>query len=205
MGCIKVVSFITSIFEREFKEKTRLRTNSFNAMGYHLLEILKFTLPALIVFLTAYFVLKQYLDRQYQLRALELKTDQQKTTLPLRLQAYERLALLCERTAIPNLLVRLRTDSGTAAGLRLSMLIAIQQEFDHNVSQQVYISDKLWSILKAARTETENIIAGVAEQVDSKGPAEAYAQLMLKYLSTLELSPTDQALLAIRKEAGLLM
>ena len=57
------------------------------------LEILKFTIPGLIVFAATYFILKQYISSQYDLKALELRSKYSKDAIPLKLQAYERLLL----------------------------------------------------------------------------------------------------------------
>ena len=75
-----------------------------------LLEILKITAPALVVFFTVYYLMKEYLAKQYSIRLLDLKENQQKSTLPLRLQAYERLSMFCERINLPSLILRLREE-----------------------------------------------------------------------------------------------
>ncbi|MCB9284244.1 MAG: hypothetical protein H6563_09245 [Lewinellaceae bacterium] len=168
-----------------------------------ILEIVKITVPALIVFLTIYFLLKEFLQKQLQIQSLEFKQRQQGVTLPIRLQAYERLSLLIERISIPNLLFRLRAQNSTAGALRVALLLAIQQEFEHNVTQRVYVSDKLWSILRAARQDTETIINGIAEKVDPKAPAEELAGTLLNYLDMQETTATETAQLAIKTEAGL--
>jgi hypothetical protein len=168
-----------------------------------LLEIVKITVPALIVFATVYILIQQFLQKQYQILVLEQRQKQQHIALPLRLQAYERLSMLVERISIPNLLFRLRSEKSKAAALRVAMLLAIQQEFEHNVTQQVYVSDKLWNILRAARQDTENTINGIAEKVDPKAPAEELAGILLNYLATQEITALDKAQIAIRTEAAL--
>jgi len=168
-----------------------------------LLEIVKITVPALIVFFTVYMLLKEFMKKQLQLQSMEYKHRHQDIALPIRLQAYERLSLLIERITIPNLLFRLRANNSTAGALRVALLLAIQQEFEHNVTQQVYISDKLWEILRAARQDTENIINGIAENIDPKAPAEELAGTLLNYLEMQETSALDTAQMAIKTEAGL--
>jgi hypothetical protein len=170
-----------------------------------ILEIIKISVPALIVFFTVRTLLKQYLEKQHQMRLLELRDGQQKVSTPIRLQAYERLAMLAERIDIPNLLNRLRTNEGSAAGLQLSLVMAVQQEFEHNVSQQIYVSDSLWKILLFAKSETINLINGIGEKVDPKAPAKELAGTLLAYLQQQERTPSGTALAAIRKEAGLLL
>ncbi|MFQ5447227.1 MAG: hypothetical protein ACE5FF_09850 [Saprospiraceae bacterium] len=169
------------------------------------LEIIKITVPALIVFLTVYYLLKTYLDKQYQMKMLEFKQKQKDTTIPLRLQAYERLSLFCERISIPNLVLRLNKEKQNAAAFRLALLLTIQQEFEYNITQQVYVSEQLWQIIKISRDNTVGLIEGIAEQVDPKAPAEELVNHLLKYVETAPSSATDKALAAIKKEATILM
>ncbi len=169
------------------------------------LEILKYTIPGLLVFATAYFLLKTYLDKQHQLKLLELQKDNKKTATPLKLQAYERLTLLCERSSLQNLSLRLKAKEGTVASLRMAMLIALQQEYEHNLTQQIYISEQLWEILKLAREETVNIIEALAEPLDPQAPAEELAQRLIAFSQQSDKQPMDTALQAIKREAGLLL
>ncbi|MCB0621160.1 MAG: hypothetical protein KDC43_20955 [Saprospiraceae bacterium] len=170
-----------------------------------LLEIIKIAVPGLIVFLTAYYLLGQQLQQQRQAQQMELVKGQKKASFPVRLQAYERLSLFCERIAIPSLLLRLRTDDSTNSSLRVAMLLAIQQEFEHNITQQLYVSEKLWEIVKMARDETVSVINGIYENVDPQGPGKELAGTLFKYLQMQEGNALDVALAAIRKEAGLLL
>ncbi len=170
-----------------------------------LLEIVKVTVPPLVVFFTAYYLLKTYLDKQYQIKLLESRQKQQGTTLPMRFQAYERLSLFCERIAIPNLVLRQRQDDQTSAALRLALLVTIQHEFEYNVTQQVYISEQLWQIIKISRDDTVNIINGIFEQVDPDSPSRELANRLLFYVENQPASALEKALVAIKKEASLLI
>ncbi len=166
-----------------------------------LFEILKFTLPALIVGLTTYFLFKNFFDFQYRIKAMENKQNDRRITVPMRLQAYERLSLFCERISIPNLIMRLRAQDGNAQSLRFALMIAVQQEFEHNVSQQVYVSDQLWQIIKLTKENMLGIISEVAQKIDKSADTEPFIDALFKYLEENQ-SPTDTALAAIRKEAG---
>ncbi|HMW75898.1 MAG TPA: hypothetical protein PKD40_09585, partial [Saprospiraceae bacterium] len=72
---------------------------------------------------------------------MELKQNANAVTLPLKLQAYERLSLFCERISIPSLILRLNQPGMNTQALRYAMLISIQKEFEHNITQQMYISE----------------------------------------------------------------
>ncbi len=167
------------------------------------LEILKLTLPALVVFFTVYFMLKLLLDERQRMDAMLLRQDAQKVTLPLRLQAYERLTLLCDRASIPNTLLRVRMPGMTTAQLTHALLIAINQEFDHNTSQQLYVSETLWRIITVARQQTLTLITQAAEGLDPQESDEALVQRLFAMLEVQgEPTPLQQAIVAIRTEAG---
>lgn len=169
------------------------------------LEILKFTIPAFIVFLTAYLMLRQILKNQYLMNRIDLKRDQQQVTLPLRLQAYERLTLFCERSSLENVVLRVRSEGMTATQLQYSILIALQKEYEHNVAQQVYVSPTLWEIILLAKNTTIGLVNQVGKELPRDADGNAFSSALFEALSGLQGKPFDQALLAIKKEAGELM
>lgn len=169
-----------------------------------LLDILKFTVPGFIVYLVVRNMLQQHFQHQRQMQAARMREEGKSTTLQLRLQAYERLTLFCQRIHIPNLLLRLSNDNMTVRDLRTALLLAIQQEFDHNITQQVYVSDQLWQIIQLARNQEVGIIDQVAENFDAAEPGRVYKRALLEYLSSQEQDPIEKALLAVKREAGTL-
>lgn len=166
------------------------------------LELLKLTIPGLIVFLATYFVLKAYLDNQQKMEGIKIRGQQLNTTTPLKLQAYERLSLLCERIAIPSLLLRVRKEGMSVGELRLGLLLAIQHEYEHNITQQVYVSQQLWEIIKISRDEAVEFVTIVAERLDAKADSKELANALLNLLSQRDTIASEQALVAIKKEAS---
>ena len=166
------------------------------------LELLKLTIPGLLVFLAAYFVLKTYMENQQKLSSLKIRESQLKTTLPLKLQAYERLSLFCERIAIPNLLLRIRAEEMSVAEFRIALMLAIQQEYEHNITQQVYVSQQLWAIIKMTRNESVEMVTMVAERLDAKNNGRELAAGLLNLLSQRENTAVETALVAIKREAA---
>jgi len=167
-------------------------------------EILKFTIPALIMFWAVHSLFGKFLEGQNKMKMLELQKGQSDTTLPLRLNAYERLSLFCERISIPNLMLRLRTDDMQAGALRYAMLMAIQQEYEHNITQQVYVSEQLWQIINLAKEDTMSLVAGVGETIDSKVNAKELSDALIGALNERQEYPLNTALSAIKKEASIL-
>ena len=168
-------------------------------------------LPLLIltgIVVLAFFMIKYWREQQAQANSLQwqqIQMGKAKTTLPMRLQAYERLTLLCERINIPNLIKRLRAEGASVNDLRFALLIGIQQEFEHNVTQQIYVSDNLWNILRIARDNTAEVINIAAEKLDPKADSNALIEEIFTILSEQKGDSLAKAQAAIRQEAAALM
>ncbi len=167
------------------------------------IEILKLTIPALSVVFVVYLMLRQYFESEHQREMLRIRSNQQSTTLPIRLGAYERLSLFCERISIPALILRVRTEGTNSAQLRVALLMAIQQEFEHNITQQVYVSDNLWQIVKIARDDVQNTINYVYQSIDPESDSKEYARALFDFLEQKEVLPLHKALEAVKREASL--
>lgn len=166
-------------------------------------EILKYTIPALIVFFTAYYLLKLLLDERQRIDRMLLKQDAQKITLPLRLQAYERLTLLCDRVSITNALLRIRMPGMNVSELKAGLLLNISQEFEHNTSQQLFVSETLWRIITVAKDQTLRTISEAAEGLDATADAGMFVDRLFELLDA-QGQPTilQKAIIAVRTEAG---
>lgn len=130
------------------------------------LELAKIVLPALMVFLTAFFVLKSYLENEQKKKELDARFEQKRVSLPIRLQAYERLALFLERINPESIVIRMNQPGMSARELQAQLLQSIRMEFEHNLSQQVYISNAAWDMIKNAKEDIIRMIntAGSAMQ-----------------------------------------
>lgn len=166
------------------------------------LDILKLTIPALIVGATAYYLLKALLDERQRIDHALLRNDAQKITLPLRLSAYERLMLLCDRADVANTMLRVRMPDMKVRELRGVLLMAINQEFEHNVSQQLYVSDTLWQIIRMAKNNTLALVTITGQDLDPNGDAELLAGALLAALDEQSITPLQTAIMAVRTEAG---
>ena len=168
-------------------------------------EVLKIILPALIVLATTYVLLKNYLDKQYDLKTIEYKESQQRITLPMKLQAYERLSLFTERINLPSLVFRLRAEGSTVTAFRVALMMAVQQEYEHNITQQIYVSRNLWEILRLAKDNVVNIVDEVAETLDPNADADELGARLLQFADQQSVTMQTKALEAIKKEAALVL
>src|SRR3569832_2104516 len=93
-------------------------------------EILKIILPSGIVFLTTYYLVKNFLDHENRKRVVDLKLANQTLITPIRLQAYERVILFLERIN-PNSMVMRLNKTGSAVNFQSEILKTIRSEFEH--------------------------------------------------------------------------
>ena len=118
-------------------------------------------------------------------------------SIPLQLQAYERLALLCERISIPNLISRVNQPQATAQEMRVLLLEHIKQEFEYNASQQIYVSKVAWDAVRNLRDQSLLII----NQVSNLLPPDAKAGDLNKQLLEVMIKHDDAALHTIVLDA----
>ncbi len=164
-----------------------------------LFEIIKIVLPAGIVFLTSYYMLQKFFDQDNHKRLFEAKLSNKETITPIRLQAFERVVLFLERIN-PNSIVIRANKVGTANNLEKELMQIIRSEFEHNLSQQVYISNASWEATVKAKEEIIKIIQVAASKTGKDATAMDLAQAILNISSQLNPLPTKIAIDSIKKE-----
>ena len=166
-----------------------------------IIEILKYTIPSLVVFATAYYLLKLFLDKETEKTQLQVRLELQKITLPVRMQAHERLVLLLERIEPSGMLVRCNRPGMSASELHLELIQSIRSEFDHNLSQQLYVSAKAWEMVRNAREETVKRFNTSAIQLLADASAADLASLILINDMDADKSSIKDALDLLKMEA----
>ena len=126
---------------------------------------------------------KKQLASDQAIQLARLQNEKTQTIVPTRLQAYERLSLLCDRISIPQLVSRLQTSGASAKDLQMAMLIAINQEFEHNGTQHIYVSKKLWDIIFMLRNNTTDIINFVAQQLAADAAAPQLSTALMQFMT----------------------
>jgi len=167
--------------------------------GEAILQMFGFLLPAVVTGVVAFYFFKMHTKNEEGRRRFLLHKDSQASTLPIRLQAYERMALFLERISIPNLVVRVAPKSADKADYENLLIKSIENEFDHNLSQQIYLTDELWNVIKAAKGATVQMIRKAAlSETDSadKLREDILTETMDKA------SPSTTALAFVKKEIG---
>ncbi|GAA4097301.1 hypothetical protein [Mucilaginibacter panaciglaebae] len=165
-----------------------------------LLDIIKYTVAGLGVVWIAFYLLKPYLDRNEGIQLAELKKTISNQTLPLRLQAYERVVLFIERINPANLLVRLNNPDYSASELYVLIVAELRNEYQHNVTQQIYVSTNTWAIVKRLKDETLGLVNNAIKDLPENATGLELSRVVLIQISNVANNPYDAGLALIRKE-----
>ena len=160
-----------------------------------LIELAFYTLPALITGTVAYYSFLNFTKSEHSRRKLQILKENQKQALPLRLQAYERLALFLERVNPSKLLVRIAPSNNDKIDYSRLLINHIEQEYEHNITQQIYVSDECWTMIVTAKNTVIQNIRKTSIDVDIENAdrlretilsnlfeSESTANLALSYL-----------------------
>ncbi len=170
-----------------------------------MIEVLKYCIPALIVLLATWIVMHKLFNNEQQKREWELKRASQKEISPIRLRAYERLALMLERTQPEHMLMELEVSTMTVQQVQQRLLQTIRLEFDHNMSQQIYVSESVWEQIMAARGQMMAFVTAMAVQLPPESTSLDYAKVLLTAYSTNGETANEKALRALKEEAAKLI
>jgi hypothetical protein len=163
-------------------------------------EILKVTIPAGLVLYAMYLTVTAFLKKSFDEKHLALKTQNQSVALPTRLQAYERMCLLLERITPNNLLLRLGGQAASVLEFQQMLLSDLREEFNHNLSQQVYISHEGFERVRKAQQEIITLVNQAAGEVPADAaPIELSKKIFEKIIQQNQ-NPTQEALVFLKTE-----
>ena len=178
------------------------------------MEFLKIILPTIAILIVVYIMMREFTkqnskqfdflkDEQQLLKAkmeMERKVNAGSTSTPLLFQAYERMSLFLERINPPNLLTRVMKPKSNVGTLHSSLLATIRDEYEHNMSQQLYISDTAWELVKAAKEDVVRLVNSAAANFTSDDDASKFAQEIITNGFNNKNNPIDKALNALKKD-----
>ncbi len=164
------------------------------------LDILKYALPSIFLLILCYMMLTNFMENEEKRRSYFLKKETQKSALPIRLQAYERLSLFLERITPDRLLVRLHSQGLSAQQYQTLLTETIREEFEHNLSQQIYVSEEAWKLLVDSKSATVGIINNISREFKPNDDAMALRKTILNRTMEMESFPTKKALRYLKGE-----
>ena len=169
------------------------------------MEILAYSIPALVVLAATWLVMHKLFNNEQEKRLWELKRLSQKEISPIRLRAYERLTLLLERTTPDRMLMEMNLQEMTIPQVQQQLLRTVRLEYDHNLSQQIYVSDEVWDKIIHARDEMGAFVTAMAAGMPEGSSTLDYAKTLITAYSTNGETPNSVALSALKEEAKTLL
>ncbi len=169
------------------------------------IELLKIFLPALLVMLTAWVVIRSMLRDDQERRRQDLLLQTVKTITPVRLQAYERVVLFLERITPESLIMRTARPEMTAQQLQSALVSGVRSEYEHNLSQQIYMTNEAWEMVKNARGTVVRLVNSVASQLPPNATGEELSRMLLEEVMEMDTEPTKTAISYIKAELARIM
>ena len=164
------------------------------------IEIVKITLPLLIMVAVVYYIVGGFLRNSEKRQKLKAIRSNQKLITPLRLQAYERLVLFLERISPELLLMRTNYPTKSCEQLHSELLQTIRAEFEHNLSQQLYVSVEAWKSVKNAKNYIIALINNAAKDMDSHAPAIVLSRKILEMAMEFDQPVSEKAINELKRE-----
>lgn len=165
-----------------------------------LIELVKVLGPAALMLYLAYLLVRSFLNKQMEEIRLQVIQKNQEVVIPVRLQAYERICLLLERVSPNNLISRLNNAEYSAIEFQQILISEVREEFNHNLSQQVYMSSEAWSYVQSAVEDIISIINEAGSMSEKDDKSLALAKKIIDLSMARQADSVRQALDFIKRE-----
>lgn len=164
------------------------------------LEIIKVVVPVSIVCFTFYFLSKEFFENETEKRRMEQKKELAKSLLPLKLQAYERVIIFLERIAPENMIIRTHKSGMSAKLFHSELSKAIRTEYEHNLSQQLYMSETAWELVKNSKEEMQKLYNLASSKMEDGATGIDLSHVIFQMAAQLDKLPSQVAIDYIKKE-----
>ena len=171
----------------------------------YLSDLIKILVPAALVLYAMFLVVKSYLQKAFEQQLIANKSKNDQTVLPLRLQAYERMTLFVERISPNNMLLRLSDPDMPAPVFQQQLLKEIRDEFHHNLSQQIYLSDEAWDRIRGTMNEVISLIQEASVQIGPDKNSIDLSEAIFKLMMQREQDVISQTLKFLKHEVRQIM
>ncbi|GAA5221415.1 DUF7935 family protein [Membranihabitans marinus] len=164
-----------------------------------------FALCLFVTVITLWFLFKfiqQKMDHFERMILTNQTNPLSETMLQRKLQAYERLALFTERIQFPNVIRRCLPDANNTSSLIQNMKMDIQLEYEHNITQQLYVSNKLWEIISIAKDDAIQTLDELNQDLETYQSEQVFIHALMDKLGQRTFNPLDTATAAIRTEVA---
>lgn len=166
-----------------------------------LIEVSKYLLPLIVLLVSVLLILKHFSDKEKAKQKYDLIRANNKLITPVRLQAYERIILLLERIKPDSMALRIQKPNLKAVQMQILMLETVRKEFNHNISQQVYLTEESWNAIVNAKEQLIRMINLSGTVLDKEAKANDYIRTLIEMYNDLDIKPIENTLRVVKKEA----
>lgn len=150
--------------------------------------------------LAIYYVLKRDIQQFFNLKTIELNKESRTHLLPLRLQAHERLIIFIDRINPANLLVRLHQQGIGIATLQAGILNEVRSEYQHNITQQLYVGSVAWNVVRKLKDDTIAMINNAVQGLPADANGIELSKAILQHMASIDENPYDLTIELIKKD-----
>jgi len=166
-----------------------------------LIEVSKYLLPLIVLLIAVLLILKHFSNNENIKQRFATIQANNKLITPVRLQAYERIVLLLERIKPDAMALRLQKPNFTALQVQILLLDTVRKEFNHNLSQQLYISDEAWQKTVNAKEQVVRLINLIGTDIEKSASSNEFVRAFIETYNDFEQNPIELAIYSIKKEA----
>jgi hypothetical protein len=166
------------------------------------IELIKYLLPLIILLTAVLLILNHFNKREIVKLKYDLIKSNNKIITPIKLQAFERLLLFLERIKPDALAIRIKQSNMNALQTQITMLDTLRQEFNHNLTQQIYISEKSWSAVVNTKEQITRLINLTGSKMNRESSFQDFASFFIKMYDEFENKPVENTIQILKKEAA---
>lgn len=153
-----------------------------------------------IAFMAVYYILKTDIQRFFNLKTIEINKEARTHLLPLRLQAHERLIIFTDRINPANLLVRLHQQGIGLSVLQAGVLNEVRSEYQHNITQQLYVDSITWNVVRKLKDDTIAMINNAVQGLPADANGIELSKAILQHMASIDENPYDLTIELIKKD-----
>lgn len=163
-------------------------------------DIVILGLGVFIALIAIYYVLKNDIQRFFNLKTIEINKESRANILPLRLQAHERLIIFVDRINPANLLVRLHQQGIGIGTLQAGILNEVRSEYQHNITQQLYVDSITWNVVRKLKDDTIAMINNAVQGIPADANGIELSKAILQHMAGIDENPYDLTIELIKKD-----
>ena len=153
-----------------------------------------------LALIAIYYVLKNDIQRFFNLKTIELNKESRAHILPLRLQAHERLIIFVDRINPVNLLVRLHQQGIGIGTLQAGILNEVRSEYQHNITQQLYVNSETWNVVRKLKDDSIAMINNAVQNIPAEANGIELSKAILQHMASINENPYDLTIELIKKD-----